>query len=641
VSTTRVNRYTTTDTSYSLSPTVQSTNTDRPGFSSGNRKLWTLNANGTNSVTLTQTYSPSSNLFPVSGGSIIGLGENSSDPALKSHLGIPSTRCKAVYTGASTVTISASTLNNRYDVETSYFTETLDGVYVSNTRWNQTLNGSTTVINNSNRGLPTSHTFSSRTLTNSGSDITMISADQQQILGGNNKSTVNISVAFDGSTSESFTHTHTSTGTLIRTWEGDNHVIDGEGGDNDPNLQVAFTFPDVLPAMQRFGEASSTATFTTTEASINKKFATADLTTTSSLSVTPKYIADTTKTLAVTTEVLSSTDNLVKLVAQTLPSAFAFTVTDTLKTDAETTESSSANVSSTGNLIFDIAGDYTWDNVAGIAGASDYEWDARDSWALWDDDEWGDNPEQWDNWDLNLWARPYNIILSASTTETVSFKRAGLASLNVTTTLSEDAALNQPAAANLSDGFTTSFTARGIIDAEASLTGAFSPTLTDTVIFDQPSTLTITGAFTPVLTANATLSGETALSVSSAFSITPTHKRGPFQLVLTSAFTQPDTIPSRKLGPFQLVLPALASKLIEGRLFFSTDAYNVITVPAETNTITLPAETRITAIDQENRVNKVVAETRTHMVSQETRRHKLRIPPVSDRFTIPKQRAEA
>ena len=99
-----------------------------------------------------------------------------------------------------------------------------------------------------------------------------------------------------------------------------------------------------------------------------------------------------------------------------------------------------------------------------------------------------------------------------------------MASLNVTTTLSEDAALNQPAAANLSDGFTTSFTARGIIDAEASLTGAFSPTLTDTVIFDQPSTLTITGAFTPVLTANATLSGETALSVSSAFSITPTHK---------------------------------------------------------------------------------------------------------------------
>ena len=142
------------------------------------------------------------------------------------------------------------------------------------------------------------------------------------------------------------------------------------------------------------------------------------------------------------------------------------------------------------------------------------------------------------------------------------------------------------------------------------------------------------------MTANATFSGETALSVSSAFSITPTHRRGPFQLTFTSAFTQPDTIPSRKLGPFQLVLPALASTLITSRLFYQTDPFNIAKVDEETRIVVIPQETRITAIDQENRVNNITQETRVHLVSQETRRHKLKIPPIKDRFSTPKTRVE-
>ncbi|MAG25901.1 hypothetical protein CMI47_10020 [Candidatus Pacearchaeota archaeon] len=639
MSTTKVNRYSTTDSSYSLSPTVQSTNQTRPGFGSATRKEWTLNGNGTNSVTLNQTYSPPSQ-NPVSGASIIGLGENVSDSALQSYLGIPSTRCKAVFTGASTVTISASELDNRYDCETSYYTTTLYGLYLSSSSWRKTLNGSNTVVYNSMRGLPTPYTFPTRTLTNSGSGITMIDANQLQILGGNNQSTVNVAVAFDGSVNEDFTHTHASTGTLIRTWEGNDLKIDGEGGDNDPSLTSSFTISE-LSAMLRFAEAGLTTTTSIAEDSINIKFATANLTTTSSLSVTPTYIAGNTKELLTTSELLSSTNNLVRLDPLALSSSFTKSITPTYIGTTSLIANTAVSTSQNGSMIYDIAGDYTWEEIGAIGLASDYEWDDNERWEDWDDNEWGDDPESWDGWDLDLWARPYNLITFSSTTETILFKPNGSATLTSAFSITTNPGFNKSASATLTDSFTIEPTAAGIIDISLAISTAFSPTLSDTIIFDQPSVVNITGAFTPVLTANATFSGETALTSSFSIAITPTYQPGPYQLEFTSAFTQPDTIPSRKLGPYQLVLPALASTLAVGRLFFSADPYNIITIENETQTLNISIENRITLVDTENRVNNVKIESRTYMVPEETRSLKLRIPPISSRFTTPKERAEA
>ena len=487
-------------------------------------------------------------------------------------------------------------------------------------------------------------------LVQTGSAVTTVTANQNTIT--EDQCTVNIQINTSNNNSNGL-HSVTielsdvelrantgSAGSLNRKWEADNHVIDGVGGDTIDPINVAATMT-AIPTTQRFAEASASSSFSIAADTKNLKLATATPSSVASLAVTPKYIADSSKTLNVISEVLSSTDNLVRLDVESYATTTSITISPTFKPSGETALASVGSSNITGNQIFDIGGDYTWDTINEIALASENFWDDITSWETWPDATWGSALESWDEWDLNVWARSYNIISTfEEDLSDVTFKPAGVSSVSSAFGFSENSALEERAEADLNVTITIEPTAAGILEGGATLTGAFSPTLTDGVIFDQPSAVTITGAFTPVLTANATFSGETALSVSSAFSITPTHRRGPFQLTFTSAFTQPDTIPSRKLGPFQLVLPALASTLITSRLFYQTDPFNIAKVDEETRIVVIPQETRITAIDQENRVNNITQETRVHLVSQETRRHKLKIPPIKDRFSTPKTRVE-
>ena len=433
-------------------------------------------------------------------------------------------------------------------------------------------------------------------------------------------------------------------GPLSRFWEADLHVIDGLNGDS-----VTFTSPtttltessSLLLFQDRIQAYSSTTNLS--EDTINLKLATMTASTTSSISITPSFIIGFDKQLDSRLTLDATTENFVRADSLTLNSTTSTTATPVVLYGLpETNYSATAGLTANPVLKYDIAGDYTWNNVADIAAGEDYTWIQRDqSWDDWEDNIWGEDPEQWDNWDLDKWAKPYNITARVTTTEDPTFKPAGIIdTLTNAFTFTEDAALEEPGQASLTATFTGDLQAAGVLEGFCNLTGAFSPTLSDTIIFDQPSTLAITGAFTPVLTANATFSGETALTSAFSFDIQPTHRRGPYQLTFTSSFTQPDTIPSRKLGPYQLVLPALASTLTTAKLFYQADPHNIAKVLKETRTLTIAADTRIIAIDQENRVNKVIAETRTHMVPQETRRHKLRIPPIKDRFVTPKTRAE-
>ena len=433
-------------------------------------------------------------------------------------------------------------------------------------------------------------------------------------------------------------------GPLSRFWEADLHVIDGLNGDSVTFNTVTSTL-NVTTKVIKFSESVQASSTSLAEDTVNLKLAgeVSPPTVTSSFSVTPFFKIGFTKQLPAISTLDVTTFNFVRLDPLTLSSTSSLSVTPAFKLGppSTTTFSSTASATGTATQVYDIAGDYTWENVADIATDEQYTWDQRDqSWDVWEDNIWGLEPEQWDNWDLNLWARPYNLIARVSTTEDPTFKPAGISTLTEAFSLTEDSALEERAEAILTSTFTIEPTAAGVLEGRASVSGAFSPTLSDGVIYDQPSTVTITGAFTPVLTANATFSGETALSSAFSFAISPTHKRGPFQLTFTATFTQPDTIPSRKLGPFQLVLPALASTLITPRLFFQTDPFNIAKVDEETRIVVIPQETRITAIDQENRVNNITQETRVHLVSQETRRHKLRIPPIKDRFSTPKTRIE-
>jgi len=425
-----------------------------------------------------------------------------------------------------------------------------------------------------------------------------------------------------------------------RKWEANNIFIDGVGNDTiDPITSTATI--EAIGTVTKFAESDITSTATITDDSVLLKFGVGDVDAVATISFTPTYIADSSRSLSVITELLASTDNLVRLDPESYSSDFSFTVSPTFKIQGDTILAAEATDSIQGNAIYDIGGEYTWNTINAIAIAAEEKWDDKDSWETWLDNVWDTALETWDEWDQDVWARAYNIAAVFTRDIVSTFKPTASSNISASTSVTALAGLNEPAEADLTATVTTSFTANGIIDVDCVITDAFTPTLVDTVIFDQPSVIAITGAFTPVLTAAIISDQDNILSSSFAIDITPTHRRGPYQLNLTAAFTQPDTVPSRRLGPYQFVLPALASQLTTAKLFYQADPYNIFTVPAETRTAVIPRESNITLVDQEIRVNKVAAETRLYIVDQETRRFKLRVAPISNRFSTPKERAEA
>ena len=430
-------------------------------------------------------------------------------------------------------------------------------------------------------------------------------------------------------------------GSLNRKWEADNHVIDGVGGDSIDPITVSATLTAV-PTTTRFGEADiTTPSFSVTETSVNKKFAGATSSSASSFSVTPKYISDTTKTLSVVTDIISSTDNLVRLDVENYSTSASMSISPSFIIENSSSLSTLGSTSPQGNMIYDIGGDYTWDTINAIALENDQTWDDFDqlTWETWTDNTWGSVLESWDEWDLNVWARSYNINAFFRQTETILYKAGAGTDLTSAFNIAEASAFGQDGAANLTTSVTMEPTASGLLKAQASITGAFSPTLNSNIIYDQPSSVAITGAFNSTLLGSATLAGETVISSSFAFAITPTHRRGPFQQVFASASAFAIT-PTRRLGPFQLVLPALVSTLQTARLVIQADPFNIITVGQEGRTVLIPTENRITLVDQENRVNTLNSVTRTLMVPQETRSIKLRVPPLTDRLSTPRVRSE-
>ena len=219
-----------------------------------------------------------------------------------------------------------------------------------------------------------------------------------------------------------------------------------------------------------------------------------------------------------------------------------------------------------------------------------------------------------------------------------AFKLGDVVSYTGTFTIDENSAFEKATSATLTTAFTSSFTASGVIDVEADLTGTFAPALTANITYDlQDNEVTITGAFTPVLTASAITDTFADIDVTASISITPSFK--PSGESAISAATELDLSPTFKPAGLA-ALTAFASKLTVGRLFYQADPYNTIKVLQENRVVLVPVENRQTMVMEENRVNIVGAETRAFQVPQETRRIKLRIPPYSNRFSTPRVRSE-
>lgn len=650
MSTTRVNRYTTTDTSYTLQVGLQQTNTSRPGFSnSNNRKAWDTSNTGYNEVTLTQQFNPP-NYSPESQQSVIGLKERDDDPILITNQGIPASQCKATFTGSAVMTISGPR-GHRYDSESIYYTERLDGLYISNSSWKQTYNNVNSVVNDSNRGLPSTFTFASRTLQKTGSAITMTTANQNQLTTGNNLSKVNIAVAFQSNSSETFQHRISHTGTLVRTWEANNHNIDGIDGDTNPIAGSTFTLQEDS-TMLRLAEADLTAQASITEVSINKKFASATSAVSSSLSVTPSFKVSTTQGLLTSTVFIASTDNLVLLAPQEFTAISSVNVTPTFKPSAEVSAPASFTTTATAGMKYDILGEYSWDtfnlntyfelgyvqtDYVNLEGEYTWQFLENTNWNNWPTETWIGNEQSWDNWPYDVWERDFILPTASSMTLTTAFKLGDIVTYNNTFTLEEDVAINEGLdPLELTSAFTTDFTAVGQFFVVVNIGGAFTPSLIGN-IFDVVEPITITGAFNTVLTANATTDILSDVDTAFTISVTPTFKPGPTPQTYT-AQAQVEINPRFKPSATEN-LQAFGTSILVARLFYSADPYNSVKITQEIRRIVLPEENRQTLVMAENRLNTITQETRDYLVPQETRSIKLRIPPFSNRFSTPRVRS--
>ena len=120
-------------------------------------------------------------------------------------------------------------------------------------------------------------------------------------------------------------------------------------------------------------------------------------------------------------------------------------------------------------------------------------------------------------------------------------------------------------------------------------------------------------------------------------SITPTFKPAGFSTI--TAATDVDVSPTFKPAGLA-ALTASAGTLTVARMFFQTDPFNIFKVQTENRVVMVPVENRQTLVMEENRVNIVSAETRAHLVPQETRSLKLKVAPITNRFTIPRVRSK-
>ena len=437
-------------------------------------------------------------------------------------------------------------------------------------------------------------------------------------------------------------------------WEGNLHTIDDLDGDS-----VVFTTPTSTMVVAAFTRVDMdpeelTDNFTVTEATAVRKFGSAGLSSQATVSASAKSTKFITETITAITNLDATTENFVRMDPKNLTATSSVSVTPTYKPTALSDMSHTATVSTFAGMIYDITTDYSWNTfnlntyfVTGfvddefVSQQGEYNWNfiQSESWDSWPTITWIGNESNWDNWPDDVWEKTYKVNTIGSMLITPSFKIGDIVEYNGVFTVTEDVALNEPGEADLVANITIDATASGVISISAEeITAAFTPSLTANITYDlQDNEVTITGAFTPVLTANAITDTFADIDVSASMSITPSFKPAGFSTI--TAATDTDLSPTFKPAGLA-ALTASAGTLTVARMFFQTDPYNIFKVQTENRVVMVPTENRQTLVMEENRVNIVGAETRAHLVPQETRNIKLRVPPITNRFTIPRVRSE-
>ena len=147
----------------------------------------------------------------------------------------------------------------------------------------------------------------------------------------------------------------------------------------------------------------------------------------------------------------------------------------------------------------------------------------------------------------------------------------------------------------------------------------------------------IDGAFNATLLANYIVQFLWSARSDFSLNVTPTFKPGGVTNAQCIAIV--NALANYKINNAQNIDSAF-DPIFTARIFFTTDPYQIYKVLQETRQIFVDAESRGIQIAEEIRLNSIPAENRDWLVPQETRSMKLRIPPMTNRFTTPKVRTE-
>jgi hypothetical protein len=594
------------------------------------------------------------------------------DPRTSLDAVLTSAKCRAVVTGqyVPRVSVTHTTLNGGYVVPTSFpFTYIENGKSgggnsnftqnLTTANFNQTITASSPLDGNGGATI----TFTSQGSSVTGGELTGHTGkgfviDFTSPSGTANWGMVRLRLEPITNPGGSYEPRIYFKGTVQRSWEANLYTIDGVGSDTIGEISTTASM-DVVPTVRFQGEASINSVVSISEQSANRKFSDSNIVITSSTTNQSNLKFDTGIDTTALFDATLSYANLV-FADSIISSAFNSSI-DGNKIhgliESNFNIAPAHTVTITAGMIYDIAGDYTWDSFnlntyfeTGFAvenfslNEGEYTWDflATTDWENWPVITWLGDESGWDNWPEDTWDREFELANEVEMAISPLFKVGSeIVTFPGTFTIDENSAFEKTAIVEISTTASVACDAGGILEFECDITTAFTPTLIGNYQFTLSDTpVSITGAFTPVLTASART--DTFADISGTFAVVdvePSFKpSGTIDTTVTVSI--PEAIPSFIHGG-ATAITALHSTVLVGRLFFQADPFNIIKVESETRLLSPATENRITLIDSENKVNMITAETRIVLVPEETRSIKLKIPALSSRFTTPRVRSEA
>jgi hypothetical protein len=442
-----------------------------------------------------------------------------------------------------------------------------------------------------------------------------------------------------------------STGVSTYTFYGVTHNFDGNEGDVIEPLTSSFTlFKDVRLTVN--GSATLQSSLTVQEQSQ------------SVITGVQKTLSNN-FTLSATSEIERFATATLIGRSQLLATTFRFLFADTVLTQSvesvnvakkisnfstALTLSTNFNSDPIGNMIYDLSNEYRWDDfiingyfitgytIAGYsAGEAEYQWDELfdTQWDNYAFETWSGTETGWDLWPEDTWSSSKFISTQFDTNVETNMIRTGVSNLFSNTALTDNSAYLIPAQSSIRSDFLCDGSPTGLIGGLSSITAnSILQSLANYVINNQQN---IAGAFNATLLANYIAKFLFNARSEFALTISPTFK--PSGVTNADCIAVVNALANYIINNPQGVEGAFDSELI-ARIFHTTDPYNLHKVLQETRTLFVEAESRGIQIAGELRLNSIPAENRGYLIPQETRSIKLRIPPMTNRFTTPKVRAE-